>query len=508
MKPSRDSRVLPDPSPSNSSIFLELRNKLREAERCRQAGKLDAAQSICSRLVAQYPDFAAALHSLGLILSDRGQHLEALAFLTRAAMHNPDNWSIQTALGVAYLSLGATELAEQSLDRARSLSPVEAAIHASLGELYRDRQEYERAAEAFQRACDLDPGLTTARTGLGLALIHLGRLPDAAKALEKSLAQMPSNLNALLVLAGLPGHLVELDILSIASHLRAAPGAPREDAKIAFIRAAALNQRGKHAEAWSGFTAANKMMFREMEPAWIKQREHDLWLLEHLKSSPVITSPSNPAADDVPTSLFILGPSRAGKTTAEFLISTIPGVKRGFENQIVEKSVRRSFHEAALPPRDQLKDLPAGMETQFRSHYLGRLQRAAGGYRVFTITHPGRMLDALRLAALLPSARFVLLKRDVDDLTVRIFMKMFLNGHPYAYSLPSIREYVQSYYTVLDILAEKLPGRTCIVQYEEMIAAPKRTRDAVGKLCGIAPTENLIPELGNDSGCAKLYPRP
>ncbi len=510
MKPTRarDSRVLPESAPSNSSIFLQLRNKLREAEACRQSGKLDAAQSICSKLIAQYPDYAAALHSLGLILSDRGQHLDALAFLNRAAMHNPDNWSTHTALGVAYLSLGATELAEQSLERARALSPNEAAIHVSLGELHREQQDHERAAEAFARANALDASLTAAHIGLAMALIHLGRLAEAAKALETSLKRAPANLNALLALAGLPGHLVELDLLSIISKLSAKPGTPRDSAKIAFAHAAALDQCGKHAEAWSGFIAANKMMFREMEPAWKNQREHDLWLVKHLRSSPTLPAPARSPQDEGPISLFIIGPSRSGKSTAELLISTMPGVKRGFESQIVEKSVRRSFQDAALPPqpRDHLNELPAGMDSSFRKHYLQSLRAAASGHRLLTITNPARMLDALRLATLLPSAGFVLVKRDPDDLMVRIFMKMFLKGHPYAYSLASIREYVQTYYAVQDVLAEKLPGRTYTIRYEDMIAEPQKTRDTIGAFCGLAPASEPIPDLGNDIGCAKLYP--
>ncbi len=506
MKSSRNSRILPDSSRGNSSNSLELRNKLREAESCRRAGKLDTAQAICSKLVAQYPDYAAALHSLGLILADRGQHQEAIAFLTRAAMHNPDNWSVHTALGVAYLSLEATEAAEQSLERARALGPNEAATYATLGELRRDQQDYERAVAAFERASTLEPGLATAYTGLGLALIHLGRLPEAAKALEKSLALAPSNLNTLEALAGLPGALVETDLLSLISTLGARSGTSRQDAKFAFIHAAALDQRGRHAEAWSGFITANKMMFRDMEPAWKRQREHDLGLVDRLKSAPPVPAAARAPQDDMPIPLFIIGPSRSGKTTLEHLLSTIPGVKRGFENLLVEKSVRRSFQDAALPPREQLKELPAGMEQVFRNHYLSGLRAAARDYRLFTTTHPGRMLDALRLANLLPSARFVLVKRDLDDLMVRIFMRMFLNGHPYAYSLASIREYVQTYFAVQDVLAEKLPGRTCTIRYEEMIAEPQKARDMLSAFCGLAPAGNPVPDLGNDVGCARLYP--
>jgi hypothetical protein len=314
---------------------------------------------------------------------------------------------------------------------------------------------------------------------------------------------MPSNLNTLQLLAGLPGDLVKTDVLSIISTLRA-PKTRQEEATISFIRADALSQRGKYAEAWKALVTANDIMYRETETAWQKQRQHDLQFVEHLRSSPVV-APS-PLGDGQPKSLFLLGPSRAGKTTAELLISSLPGVKRGFENSIVEKSIMRSFQEAALPPRARLKDLPKSMEPQFRSHYQALLIARASECSVFTNTHPGMMLDALRLATLLPSAKFVLVKRNIDDLTLRIFMKVFMDGHPYAYNLDAIRTYVQTYYSVLDLLAEKLPERTITISYEEMIADPKGTRDAMAKLSMLPAAETPLPDLGNDCGCANHYP--
>ena len=507
MKKPQDGQGIQAPSLTAGSPLLELRHKVLEAERLRQVGKLDEAQNICIKLIAQHPDFVAALHTLGLVYSDRGNHQEAVSCLTRAAMHDPDNWSILTALGGAYLSLGATELAELSLERARVINPTEATIFASLGELHREQQEYELAANAFKRACELDPGFTTARAGLGLTLAHLGRLPEAAEALEKSISVGPPNLNALFALASLPGYLVDTDLVSTATANLTASVSSRQNSKIAFTRAAALNQREDYVSAWSEFTAANKLLFREMETAWKRQREHDLQLLERLKSSGIIPSGSPAAQNDKPMPLFFLGPSRSGKSTAELLISTIPGVKRGFENSITEKSVRRSFQDAALPPHEQLTDVPIGMESAFRAHFLKQLLRSAGGYNIFTITHPARITDALRLAVILPSAKFVLVKRNIDDVTVRIFMKMFSKSHPYAYSLQSIREYVQWYYAVMDTLKAKLPGRTCVIQYEEMIAAPDKTRSVMGEFCGLKPTKNPIPDFGNDSGCASLYPQ-
>jgi tetratricopeptide (TPR) repeat protein len=478
-----------------------------EAERLRLAGKLDTAQTICSKLISHYPDYVAALHTLGLIYSDRGQHQEAVEYLARAAMYAPSNWNILTALGGAYLSVGATEMAEFTLERAKAINPTEATIYATLGELHREQQDYEMAVHAFQRACELDPRLSAARSGLGLTLIHLGKLSEAAKALEMSISKGPPNLNALFALTSLPGNLVDLDFIATAIGALRPSSIPKQDAKIAFIRAAALNQRQSHAEAWPEFINANKIMFRETEASWKRQQKHDLDFLKRIKSSPVVPPPESNIQREDPMVLFFLGPPRSGKTTAELLVSTIAGVKRGFESLIVEKSVRHSFQGAALPPHEQLTELPSGLENAFRTQFLDQLSHSSKGCHVFTITHPARLLDAKRLATILPSAKFVMVKRDVEDMTVRIFMKMFSIGHPYAYSLQSIKEYISWYYSVMDALTEKLPGRNCHISYEDLIAEPKKVRDELAKFCGLTQTNVPIPVLGNDCGCAKLYPQ-
>ena len=49
--------------------------------------------------------------------------------------------------------------------------------------------------------------------------------------------------------------------------------------------------------------------------------------------------------------------------------------------------------------------------------------------RVFTNTHPVHIQGVLRVASILPDARFVFMKRDIDDITLRVFMTKYLSGN-------------------------------------------------------------------------------
>ena len=123
--------------------------KLDQAEQLRQQGKLDRAQTICESLVRQYPDYMAALHTLGLIHADKKNYQRALDALVRAAMLNPRSWKTLTALSGVYLRLGASEMAALALEQAKAINPNDAGVLVTLGEIYREEREYELAYDAY-----------------------------------------------------------------------------------------------------------------------------------------------------------------------------------------------------------------------------------------------------------------------------------------------------------------------------------------------------------------------
>jgi tetratricopeptide (TPR) repeat protein len=71
---------------SSSVSLQENFISLQQAEQLRQRARFDEAQAICASLLRRYPDYAGALHTLGLIAGDREDYPQALNYLVRAAM--------------------------------------------------------------------------------------------------------------------------------------------------------------------------------------------------------------------------------------------------------------------------------------------------------------------------------------------------------------------------------------------------------------------------------------
>ncbi len=480
--------------------------QLDEADSLRQQGQLDRAQAICESLLANYPDYFGALFTLGLIFIERRQFPQALGVLVRAVMLNPRSWRALTALSAVYLELEANEMAAATLEQAIAIQPDDPNVLVTLGTIYSEEREYELARKAFRRAYELDSGLIEAAVGLGTCCSHLGEYREAAEVFESLLKRDIRPLGILHELTLIPPSYLSVDLADELSRVTRDDEEQSEfENSLAFVRAATLDRAGRHEEAWRTVAPANRQLFEALQSELRQQEEVEAANLAQLgkrKSIEVCReSPEGPQT----ISLFILGPSRSGKTTLESLIGRLNGVKLGYENPIVENAVRRTFQSAGLLTTKLFEILPEKLNPQCREIYLDELSRRAGSARVFTNTHPGRIHDAARIAASFPNARFVFVKRNIEDSALRIFMRKYQTSNYYAYDLNSIYRHLKWYHDMIDQLAAKLSDISRVVRYEEMVDDPARAVETVADLCGLIASGEPLPQIGDDRGCANPY---
>jgi len=480
--------------------------RLQQAEQLRQHHHLDQAQAICEGLVRDHPDYMAAVHTLGLVHTDKGDYQRALDCLVRAAMLDPQNWATLTALSAVYLRLNATEMAAQTLEWARQLNPQDVSVLLTLGEIYNEQREYELARDAFRQALALEADMAPAAMGLATCYSYLGRFAEAAQMLEAMIERGQRSLDVLVALAGLPAAVVNVDLLSELDKVQG-DDASYDKAELesfaAFVRVAGLHRVGRHDEAWKYLVSANRTLFVARQQELLALTERQRASLARLRETSVKLADTGENGRS-PISLFILGPSRSGKTTMEQLVSTLDGVKRGYENPSVDKTVRRTFQTAALPV-GKLENLPSRLYPLWCDHYLKELRRRAGPAMVFTNTSPGRIHDVALMAAIFPNTRFIFMKRNVEDNVLRIFMRRYARGNVYAYDLKATRDYVLWYHQMVDLLAEKFPEIVRVVHYEDMVVRPAVALRAAADLCGLPMTERSLPPLGDDRGSAEPY---
>jgi tetratricopeptide (TPR) repeat protein len=478
--------------------------RLNHAEHLRQQGELGQAQAICESLVRRHPGYAGPRHTLGLVLADGDHYEEALDCLVRAAMIDPRNGATLAALSGVYLRLGAVETAGETIRKAVSIKPRDTSVLLMLGDVWREEREYELARDAYGRAVALDPTLVPAAIGLGWCLMDLGELAEAAQVFERLITSGSRLIEPLRALAALPASVVGLDL---KAHLdraerEASEGKEEFETTAAFIRVIALDRAGRHAEAWRHAVEANRRVFRGLDgnvQRLAERRDNSLAALR------VHSGHAGFGSGAQPISLFILGPSRSGKTTMEWLVSGLSGVKRGYENPIVETAVRHTCHCSSLPPESALERLPPPLYPLCRETYAEELARRVSSAKVFTNTNAGAIYEAALMIEVLGNVRFILMKRNLEDNLLRICMRRYTTGNAYGYDLKAARDHILWYGEMTDLMAEKFPNIVRVIRYEEMVADPAAALRTAAQLCGLPAPVGPPPLLAGDAGRAGAY---
>lgn len=101
----------------------DLDGGVRQAQLYRLAGDYDSAVHVLSQLMLVAADDPRVVAEYGKTLAQQGRAQDALPFLTRAVELQPDNWSVYSAMGVAYDQLGDQTAARNAYEHALSLRP-------------------------------------------------------------------------------------------------------------------------------------------------------------------------------------------------------------------------------------------------------------------------------------------------------------------------------------------------------------------------------------------------
>lgn len=497
------------PSPSGEGSLSRLQAahaRLSEAEKCRLGGNLDRARSLCEALLRDHSDYVGALQTLGVVHLGMKNHRQALSCFLQAAMHCPKDAVNLTNLANCYLRLDARELAVQALEAARRLAPDDPAIYWTLAEVHHADRDYEQAARSFEKVLALSPSQADAAHGLGDCYLHLGRIGEGAAVLKRAHELKPDSVAVLYTLSQLPADAVDIDVMGALDHVRRQEEQTEHefDIRVAFTRAAALDKQGLHGKAWEELLRANRREFPSHEQAY---RRHCL-RVEAIRQA-ALQHPAFRAKRGEggfqPLSLFIIGPSRSGKSTLERLVGQLAGVRRGFERRLIEPAARRAAQLSGLLTISDPADLPRALDDCFRDFYLRDLVEFAAGAKIVTDTHPGMIASVGRVAATVPNVRFVFVKRDPFDVALRIFMKPYRSGNHYAYDIGTIFEHLSWYYGMIDLWCAKLPAISVCIDFEEMIGEPATALRRVADLCGAAALDDPLPEVGDDRNCSQPY---
>ena len=214
--------------------------ELMEAVRAHQAGRLDEAEARYRRILSQAPRQRDALHLLGVIAHQRGDHARAVSLIDRAIAVDGRDPAFHNNRGTALLALGRHGAAEAAFRRALELNPAYAEAHNNLGNALQEQGHPEAAIGCYGAALAARPNYPEALSNLGRAQRALGDLAAAeasfraAVSLRPDYAQAMKNLGDAVAERGRPEEAAE--------HYLAASRANPKDAEPRAAQAALLER--------------------------------------------------------------------------------------------------------------------------------------------------------------------------------------------------------------------------------------------------------------------------
>lgn len=188
----------------------EARKTLQAALAEHQAGRLAEAEALYRRILASLPHQPDALHFLGLLAHQRGQHADAVEWMDQALRAAPGHAPCHSNRGNALLALGRIDEAIASFRQALALDRDCAEAHLNLGNALHRQGLPDEAIASYRRALRLVPRSAETHYNLGRVYAAEGKLDDATRSYRRAAALRPDyaeahfNLGNVLQAAGQP----------------------------------------------------------------------------------------------------------------------------------------------------------------------------------------------------------------------------------------------------------------------------------------------------------------
>jgi len=217
-------------------------------------GRLDDAERGYRATLAADPAHVDALHLLGVLRHQQGQHAQAADLVRRAVDLRPNDAALQLNLGNALKALGELDGAIERFRNAVTLAPDFAVAHYNLGNAYATLGRHEDAMLSLGHAVRLLPGDASAHNNLGNALHALDRHAEAVESFRRALKIRPGHAGAHNNL-GMSLNALGDEAGALAQFRAAVKTEPRFVAAH-FNLANSLDAAGQHREAIASFESA------------------------------------------------------------------------------------------------------------------------------------------------------------------------------------------------------------------------------------------------------------
>jgi len=453
-------------------------------------GRLDEAESAYRHALELRPDDGQLWSNLGQLLARAERYEAALEAHRRACELRPTDPRVRQNHGRLREQLEDFDTAEDEHREALRHAPDDGTVWINLGNALKYQERLGEAESAYRHASELRPSDPLAPKALADLCADVGRTGEAAAAYRSALERDPDDPFALYGLAmlqrltsdGADGERID------AALARADPeGYPEQAAHVYYAAAKRCDDAG--AEAGAVFA-------RYRQAATLKRRTFAYDVADDEALPAVIAeampgerwpAPDGDALASRPAPLFIVGMPRSGTTLVEQIMASHTEVVAGGERMALPQAVLRSLERCDQPLGAWLGASLADEAVSVAAAYRARTTDPLGpGLRYVTDKLPANFKLLGAIAAALPEARIVHVRREPADTCVSCFTTLFAQKQLYSYDLDELGRMYRVYDRLMRHWRTVLPpGRMLEIDYEALVANPEDEIDRLLAFLGL-----------------------
>jgi tetratricopeptide (TPR) repeat protein len=432
-------------------------------------GQLQQALSESTQMLERFPSSIVLYNIAGASNAGLIQFDAAIDSYKQALKIKPDYAQAYSNMANALRDKGDLDASIDSCKQALKIKPDYAEAYNNMGNALKAKGDLDASIDSYKQALKIKPDIAEAYYNLGNTLEELGRLDEAETSYTQAIALEPDLESAAQNMVKLPVGQLDLKILALLDKaLLVQSQSVKNQASYYFFKANLLKHKGLMEQSFGEFCKANKLRWEEVREQYSTYDRACTGNLNRIRQ----WAPNAPElVENGLTKLFLVGPSRSGKSSLEHALSRSSQVKPLYEG------IRYSgLSKDVVNGKDPYETLYEKHFFQSEDEFLHQ------GYKVVTSTDPDSIFYSDYLIDMLPNTFFLIIKRNSRDLASEIFTTEYTNGNFYSYHPNGISKYLCVYNKICEALALKVPDRCITINFEDIMNSPEDTVERIGDL--------------------------
>lgn len=477
---------MPEP-PSKGSDTISPASALRAfprlsaAERDFLDGRYDSAAGHVIQHLRENRNEPRGVALLGSIALKTGALVQAEQFLRQAIALGLDNREVRRDLASAINQQEKLGEALEAFSKLEDEAP-DARISASRALILDKLGRNTEALEIHERLVESPVAEPPFWIGYGHSLRAAGRLDEAVAAYRKAAERDPEHGEAWWALASIKSRvLTDKDIATMERTLSGAVDLLNV-IPLHFALGRAWHDRDMPETAFRYYSQGNRLRAESINYNADELTEEVDQVTRDF--GPDFFSWAAPDESAGPIPVFLISMPRAGSTLLEQMLSNHPDIEAVGELPYIRAILRSTMelHTRRGPARvpEVVLNLSQSEKETLGADYMARAELHRRGHtRFFVDKMPMNWSDVLFIRQILPSARFIEIRRNAMDCCFSNYVQYFSRAHAASFSLHDMGRAYVDYVRLMDHIDAVAPGLVHHIRYEKLVDDPETELRAV-----------------------------